>query len=347
MGRLKSTGSSDAQPILRILPRLPFCTDIGYTSSIMTEIPVRPRFELRRLAEYSDEAIITELRRVASLVPDGAFLESDFVRLGRVGRNTIRRHFGSWFSALEVAGLSHRSSDQIKSRGGHAARQMSDHEILAALRELAGRLGRITLTTSDVKNHLTFSEEILRKRWGTLRAAFEAAGLETTNLGRRYTDEECFRNMLTVWTHYGRPPTHKEISEFPSAVGGKAYMLRFGTWNKALAAFVERVNRDGDAEGEQNLEGTPIEPHPASGAPLSPVRSSEEMRDIRLGLRFRVLYRDRFKCVLCGDHPARNMECILHVDHVIPWSKGGKTLEENLRTLCATCNVGRGNRFAD
>jgi len=77
------------------------------------------------------------------------------------------------------------------------------------------------------------------------------------------------------------------------------------------------------------------------------VNSLEEMRDIKMGFRFRVLYRDRFKCVLCGDHPARNMECILHVDHVIPWSKGGKTLEENLRTLCATCNVGRGNRFVD
>jgi 5-methylcytosine-specific restriction endonuclease McrA len=60
-----------------------------------------------------------------------------------------------------------------------------------------------------------------------------------------------------------------------------------------------------------------------------------------------VLHRDRFKCMLCGDHPARNAECVLHVDHVIPWSKGGKTSEDNLRTLCATCNVGRGNRFAD
>jgi hypothetical protein len=313
----------------------------------MTEIPVRPRFELRRLAEYSDEAIIAELRRVAALVPDGAFLESDFERLGRVGRNTIRRHFRSWFNALEVAGLSNRSTDQIKARGGHASRQMSDDEILWILRELAGRLGRTTLTKSDVNKNLTFSDEILRKRWGTVRAAFEAAGLEATNLGRRYTDEECFRNMLTVWTHYGRPPTHKEMSEPPSVVGGKAYMLRFGTWNKALAAFAERVNLDGDAEEEQNLEATAIVPRPAGDERLSPVRSSEEMRDIKLGLRFRVLYRDRFKCVLCGDHPARNMECILQVDHLIPWSKGGKTLEENLRTLCATCNVGRGNRFAD
>jgi hypothetical protein len=73
----------------------------------------------------------------------------------------------------------------------------------------------------------------------------------------------------------------------------------------------------------------------------------EDRRDPSIGLRFKVLQRDRFKCVLCGDHPARNAERVLHVDHVTPWSKGGKTREDNLRTLCATCNVGRGNRFAD
>jgi hypothetical protein len=307
----------------------------------------KPRFELRRLAEYSDEAILAELRRVAELVPDGAFLESDFERLGRVGRNTLRRRFGSWFKALETAGLAHRSTDQIKTRGGHASSRMADAEILSLLRKLANKLGRTTLTKSDVVQHLPFSDEIFRKRWGTMRAAFEAAGLEATTLGRRYTDEERFDNMLTVWTHLGRPPMHKEMSEPPSTVGGKAYMRRFGTWNKALAAFVERVKRDADPEEEQNLEVGAVETRAADHAPLPLVRSPEETRDIRLGLRFRVLHRDRFKCVLCGDHPARNTECVLHVDHVIPWSKGGKTSEDNLRTLCETCNVGRGNRFAD
>jgi len=73
----------------------------------------------------------------------------------------------------------------------------------------------------------------------------------------------------------------------------------------------------------------------------------EDRRDPSIGLRFKVLQRDHFKCVLCGDHPARNVECVLHVDHVIPWSKGGKTREDNLRTLCATCNIGRSNRHSD
>ncbi len=315
----------------------------------MNEIPARPRFELRRLAEYSNEAVLAELRRVAALVPDGAFLESDFERLGRVGRNTIRRRFGSWFKALDAAGLAHRSTNQIKTRGGHASNRMTDDEILSMLRELAGKLGRNTLTQSDVVQHLPFSDQILRSRWGTIRAAFEAAGAQATNLGRRYTDEECFDNLLKVWTHLGRPPMHKEMSKPPSTVGGKAYIRRFGTWNKALAAFAERVNQDGDTEDERNLDSASaaLDAPTLDNVRLALARLPEETRDIRLGLRFRVLHRDHFKCVLCGDHPARNPECVLHVDHVIPWSKGGKTSEENLRTLCAMCNVGRGNRFVD
>src|SRR5579872_1563145 len=124
------------------IPTLPPWPEIGYSFSLMNEIPNRTRFELRRLAEYSDEAIIAELRRVAVLAPNGAFLESDFERLGRVGRNTIRRRFGSWLKALGAAGLAHRSTHQIKTRGGHASSRMSDDEIIAMLKELAGKLGR-------------------------------------------------------------------------------------------------------------------------------------------------------------------------------------------------------------
>ncbi len=32
----------------------------------------------------------------------------------------------------------------------------------------------------------------------------------------------------------------------------------------------------------------------------------------------------------------------LHVDHVIPWSKGGPTVFEHLQTLCNKCNLGKG-----
>ena len=42
---------------------------------------------------------------------------------------------------------------------------------------------------------------------------------------------------------------------------------------------------------------------------------------------------------LCGVE-ARN-GAILHVDHVVPWSKGGETVLDNLQVLCHVCNIGK------
>ena len=60
-------------------------------------------------------------------------------------------------------------------------------------------------------------------------------------------------------------------------------------------------------------------------------------------LRYQVLKRDNFKCCACGASPAKNASVELHVDHVVPWSKGGETTLDNLQTLCAKCNLGKGD----
>lgn len=59
-------------------------------------------------------------------------------------------------------------------------------------------------------------------------------------------------------------------------------------------------------------------------------------------LRYQVLKRDHFRCQACG---ASGKDVELHVDHIIPVSKGGKTELSNLQTLCRDCNLGKGNRF--
>lgn len=58
-------------------------------------------------------------------------------------------------------------------------------------------------------------------------------------------------------------------------------------------------------------------------------------------LRYQVLKRDNFKCCACGASPAKDPSVVLHIDHIVPWSKGGETIFDNLQTLCSKCNLGK------
>lgn len=60
-------------------------------------------------------------------------------------------------------------------------------------------------------------------------------------------------------------------------------------------------------------------------------------------LRYQVLKRDCFKCCACGASPAKDASVELHIDHIVPWSKGGETTLDNLQTLCSRCNLGKGD----
>jgi hypothetical protein len=60
------------------------------------------------------------------------------------------------------------------------------------------------------------------------------------------------------------------------------------------------------------------------------------------GLRWQVFQRDHWRCVSCG----RNADdgIILHVDHILPRSKGGRDEINNYQTLCDICNIGKSNK---
>ena len=72
-------------------------------------------------------------------------------------------------------------------------------------------------------------------------------------------------------------------------------------------------------------------------------RRDEERSKMTNSLRYDVMKRDGFRCVLCGASADDGVK--LHVDHIIPVSKGGKTTIENLRTLCDRCNTGKRDKY--
>ena len=60
-------------------------------------------------------------------------------------------------------------------------------------------------------------------------------------------------------------------------------------------------------------------------------------------LRYDVLSRDNYKCCVCGVTAKEGAK--LHVDHIVPIAKGGKTVIENLQTLCENCNLGKSDKL--
>jgi hypothetical protein len=72
---------------------------------------------------------------------------------------------------------------------------------------------------------------------------------------------------------------------------------------------------------------------------LKSSRSASENKSI--ALRFKILSRDKFSCKYCGRSPKTDDSVVLHIDHILPLSKGGTWDESNLLTACRECNIGK------
>lgn len=60
-------------------------------------------------------------------------------------------------------------------------------------------------------------------------------------------------------------------------------------------------------------------------------------------LRKSIMLRDNYTCQICGKYMPDGVG--LHIDHIIPVSKGGKTVSSNLQVLCSICNGSKSNKL--
>jgi len=63
-------------------------------------------------------------------------------------------------------------------------------------------------------------------------------------------------------------------------------------------------------------------------------------------LRGFIKQRDNYTCRYCSASVVREPNLLLEVDHIIPISKGGLSILENLQTLCWRCNRTKSNKVA-
>lgn len=220
-------------------------------------------------------------------------------------------------------------------------RGASDEELLEDLRRAANALGRKTITIAEYEEVGKTHPSTIQRRFGSWPEALKLAGLQPSRSKIGISDDELFENVKSLWISLGRQPRYAEVKTPNSLFSAGTYENRFGSWSKALGKFVEWVNSDSPNQPQKNAE----EQSPADIPTQSPSAKRRTRREISDRQRFRILVRDGFRCKSCGASPLIQPGVELHVDHILPWSKGGESTDDNLESKCKQCNLGKGNAF--
>jgi 5-methylcytosine-specific restriction endonuclease McrA len=116
------------------------------------------------------------------------------------------------------------------------------------------------------------------------------------------------------------------------------FPLSLWSWQEAVkAAFLERV--DIVSEYDRYIHSPSVEMRLPSVIAL---KQYVPLARRPAFTRFNVFLRDRFSCQYCdGRYRVED----LTFDHVVPRSRGGRTIWSNVVTACTDCNLAKGNRL--
>ena len=183
--------------------------------------------------------------------------------------------------------------------------------------------------------------------------ALQHLGISQHRAEQRFSDEDIFMEIQNAWESLGRQPNYSDMQRIGSKMSAYTISHRFGGWTRGIHAFC--ADRQKNEESNTGSSVLPAEPQEKAitpfrkahiesvaeapvGTPGAPRRTP---RTPGLRLRFQVFIRDNSTCKICGRGPQSHPGLFLQPDHIIPYSKGGETVLENLQLLCRDCNAGK------
>jgi len=225
------------------------------------------KFELKSLPRNaSDEEIVAEIKRVDLIVGKDLLTKKDYDEHGKITSGAIQKRLGGWQKALITAGLGYKYSGRtISEKMRQQSKNLTDEEILEELRAVAKKLGKNYVSQEEANdNSEIISASTIIYRFGTWPKGLEKAGLQLSPMGKRFTEDEYYENLLNVWTRHGRQPFLREMAEYPSVITPSGYEARFGSWRKALEAFVEKMNQENGESGPKDVVSVAEKPKEAA-----------------------------------------------------------------------------------
>ena len=309
------------------------------------------KFELNEYhRDIPDAELLEDIKRVAEIIKPAFLSREKYRKLGKYGSNTVCRRFGSWTKALELCNISLSPEQQYATLVKNHHREVSNDELIADIQRVAQELGKETISSGEYKTYGYYSVDSCYIRFSTWNNTLIEAGLKPWNFvpGRKLNNLDLLEDIERMWLKLGRQPTATDVNDGLSQFSLHAFSSHFGGWRNALRAFIEWMNNTDEKEPIAPIY-IPTEKKIENKAHMPSKQVSQQIhstsREINLRLRFKVLQRDNSKCCYCGASPAKDPSVVLHIDHIKPWSKGGETTIDNLRTSCNKCNLGKSDLY--
>ena len=235
-------------------------------------------------------------------------------------------------------------------------KKYSEEEILGELEKVAKHFNHNHFCRKDFDEiadiHSATVERHYDGSWTTAMQALKER-LERKNIilapsrRRNIPKKTMFDEMERIWVQLCHRPSRNEWTTAKPKVSYDSVYRRFGGWTNACLKFIEFKSGGSITAGDEEIvdekNKVPFPKGNENTRNKDTQKSIEKTRAVPLNIRVRILSRDNFRCVFCGKSPATDIGVKLHIDHIIPFSKGGTNSPDNLQSLCEQCNFGKSN----
>jgi hypothetical protein len=210
-------------------------------------------------------------------------------------------------------------------------RRHTKTEIVASLKRYAEQHPDDLVSTRayDSWRHRLVSTRTISEIFGSWGKALQAAGLRSQRTSKLHL-REMVKAFKACWEELDSPPSRKQLEAYLEKY---KYPFRWASYREAYGGHVKLAKMIIDVQEGRIAESTLYKR----------VKPAPDREKVPPKLRVAVLKRDHNRCVKCGADPKRDRSVRLEVDHIIPDSKKGQTVMENLQTLCFRCNRGKSN----
>jgi len=192
--------------------------------------------EIVRQRDVSRKDMIAEIQRLAEELGKSPAVHH-MRDQGKFGVTTISREFGSWNTALELAGCEPNKEMNVP-----------EERLINELTRLRDKLGRPP-TAEDMLRDGAYSVGTFDRRFGSWNNALQRAGFELHNR-RNIPQDELVDELRRLSSKLGRTPTAVDMQSH-GRFGYATYPTTFGSWNDAIRAADLSVNvRSGIPQSE-------------------------------------------------------------------------------------------------